>query len=160
MAKDKRIFHILSSITKAQDSKNARIRALEELPPRTRSLGDSTSTWIQTLVKRSAMGDSLNAEIIENCVILAQECLKEEEVVACRSFLQTVELAVHVFPDICSTGKTYSTLAELLSDCRSVSSDLRKSLDGNNIVTLLSSILSSTTSMLLDSENVSFPLMN
>jgi hypothetical protein len=92
------------------------------------------------------MGESMNAEIIENCVVLAQECLKEEEVTACKAFLETVELVVHVFPDICSTGETKNTLAELLSACGSASSELRKSLNNNHIVTLLSSIMSSATS--------------
>lgn len=156
-AKDKRIFHLLSSTTDAKDSKTARIRALEELPPRTRPLGDSTSTWIQNLVKRSAMGESLNSEIVENSVILAQECLKEEEVTACKAFLQTVELAVQVFPDICNTGETKNTLAKLLSDCGSASRQLRKSLNTNHIVTLLSSIMSNATSSSVpDGQNVSF----
>jgi hypothetical protein len=103
------------------------------------------------------MGESLNAEIIENCVILAQECLKEEEVSACKAFLQTVELAVHVFPDICNTGETRQTLAELLSSCGSAASELRKSLKSNHIVTLLSSIMSSATSSPTpDGQNVRF----
>lgn len=101
------------------------------------------------------MGESLNSEIIENCVILAQECLKEEEFTACRAFLQTVELGVHVFPDICCTDETNTTLAELLSDCRSVPREYCKVLNENNIVTLLSSILSHTTSSIPDGEQVS-----
>lgn len=145
-ARDKHIFRLLSTITNPDHSAKARKRALEELPKRAKSLGDGVALWVKNLVKRCAMGNSLNSEVIRHCVLLALECFRDEDVPACGALLATVKTVVDVFPALGSSGETYATLTELFSDCREAKGDIKKELHARGIVTVLSSILSSTTS--------------
>ena len=144
-ARDKHIFRFLSTITSPDHSGTARARALEELPKRTRSLGDGVAPWVKNLVKRCAMGSSLNCEIVRHCVLLAHECFRNDDVSACGAFLATVKIAVDVFPALGSHVETYSTLTELFSECRAAKGDIKKELINLGIVTVLSSILSAIT---------------
>lgn len=144
-ARDKHIFRCLSTITSPDHSVEARTRALDELPKRTKSLGDGVSVWVKNLVKRCAMGSSLNSEVVHHCVLLAHECFRDDDVPACGALLATVKTAVDIFPALGSNPETYSTLTELFSACREASGDIKKELQSMEIVTVLSSILSSTT---------------
>lgn len=51
-AKDKHIFRILSTISSPAHSPSARLRAFDELPKRTKGLGNAAQSWIKTLAKR------------------------------------------------------------------------------------------------------------
>lgn len=141
-ARDKHIFRILATIADPAHTMQARARALEELPKRTKALGDAVSDWVKNLVKRCAMGDSLNSEVVSHCVLLAQECLREGDVPAGGAFLATVKTAIDIFPVVCNSRETFGTLTELLSECCAASGDMKKELRSSGIVTALSSILS------------------
>jgi hypothetical protein len=141
-ARDKHIFRILATIVNPAHTAQARARALEELPKRTKALGDAVSEWVKNLVKRCAMADSLNAEVVNHCVLLAQECFREGDVPACGALLAAVKTAVDIFPALCSSNESFRTLTELFSECRSSSGEVKKELQASGIVTALSSILS------------------
>lgn len=65
------------------------------------------------------MGDFINAEIVHHCVLLAQECFHEEDVVPCRAFVAVIKVAVGYFPQLCTaTEETFSTLVQLFTDAR------------------------------------------
>jgi hypothetical protein len=70
-ARDNHIFRILGTITNPSHSTLAPGRALDELPKRTKSLGDAVSKWDKTLVRRCAMGDFMNVEVVNHCVLIA-----------------------------------------------------------------------------------------
>ena len=156
-ARDKHIFRLLSTIANPNHSAKARARALEELPKRTKPLGDAVSQWVKTLVRRCAMGNSLNSEVVRHCVLLAQECFRDGDVPACEALLATVKTAVDIFPALGSTGETYSTLTELFSECREAKGEIKKELQASSIVTVLSSILSSTPSAHSNDQTVCAP---
>lgn len=134
-AKDKHIFRILSTIANPAHTPKARVRALEELPKRVKSLGDGVLTWVKGLVRRCAMGDFLNTEIVHHAILLAQECWHAEDYESCQKFLKPVRLASETFPQLCATQDSFSNLVELFAECRSVKQNT------DQITTTLSSIL-------------------
>jgi len=156
-ARDRHIFRVLSTIVDPLQKPSTRNRALEDLPKRTKSLGDAVSSWVKNLVRRCNMGDFINGETVAHCVLLAHECFHEKDVPACAALLGSVKTAVAFFPSLCSPSKTLSTLRELLSDSLAVTSGrLKTDLDKYGIVTALSSILSSVSPSRFSTRKVSF----
>lgn len=146
-ARDKHIFRILATISNPSHSSQARIRAMEELPKRVKTVGDDVSGWVKVLVQRCGMGDFINAEIVGHCVLLAQECFYENDLPAMATFLACVKTASSIFPSLCGQKKTFVTLQELFSECRSTNEpDKEKEIEELGFVTCLSSILSSAAS--------------
>lgn len=141
-ARDKHIFRILSTIASCDHTMQARTRALQELPDRTKSLGDGVAEWVKNLVKRCAMGESLNASVTNQCVLLAKDCVSEGDIPACAALLAAVKFAVDIFPALCSSENIFENLTELFTTCRSVTGATKKELQALGIVTALSSILS------------------
>jgi len=142
-AKDKHIFRILSTIAQSTHSSSARIRAFEELPKRTKSLGTPAQTFVKTLARRCAMGAFLNAENIEHCIILAQECFEAEECEASAAFLECVKVGTSVFPSLGSTEEGFKNLVEFFDHCRTadLGSKMKKEAEKYAVVTTLSEIM-------------------
>jgi hypothetical protein len=145
-ARDKHIFRILATIVDPSHTSQARIRALEELPKRTKALGDTVADWVKNLVKRCAMGDSLNADVVCECIRLAKGCLLDNNIAACGAMLATVQMTVNIFPSIC-TPILIGELASLFLQCRSLTGTVKKTLHTSGIVTALSCILSVVSNM-------------
>jgi hypothetical protein len=141
-ARDKHIFRILATISSPTHSASARARAFDELPKRTKSLGEQTSTWVKMLARRCAMGNFLNVEVVNHCILLAQECFHAGDMDGCMSFLSCVKMTSEIFPAVCANKEGFGNLIELFSECqRSVSGKKRKSDERSEIITLLSSVL-------------------
>jgi hypothetical protein len=141
-ARDKHIFRILATISNPDHSASARVRAFDELPKRTKSLGDSTSAWVKMLARRCAMGNFLNVEIINDCILLAQECFRGGHIPECAEFLTCVRTAVEIYPALGGTKEGFGTLMELFGECRAGSSSkTKKIIEEYDVVTTLSSIL-------------------
>ena len=146
-ARDKHIFRILATITHPNHSMQARARAFEELPKRTKSLGKFVSGWIRDLVRRCAMSNFLNDEIVKQCALLANECFKENDVPSTAALLTCVKLAIEIFPSLGATEETFSTLTDLFANCRKEPTPrIKQELERYNIVSALSSILSMSSS--------------
>jgi hypothetical protein len=141
-ARDKHIFRILATISSSDHSASARVRAFDELPKRTKSLGDATSAWVKMLSRRCAMSNFLNVEIVNQCIVLAQECFQGGHIRECAEFLTCVKTAVDIYPALGGTKEGFGTLMELFGECRAGSSSKTKKLIGEyDLVTTLSSIL-------------------
>jgi hypothetical protein len=140
-AKDQHIFRILATITDPSHSASARARALEELPKRTSHLGDAVSEWVKQLVKRCAMGDAMNAPVLQECVRLARGCVQEQDIASGAALLASVQMLVDIFPTI-GTAAIFEELSSLFLQCRSVSGTLKKDLNRSGMVTRVTSILS------------------
>jgi len=142
-AKDKHIFRILSTICVSTHSPSARIRAFDELPKRTKSLGSAAQSWVKTLARRCAMGAFINAESIEHCTILAQECFEGEDCEASAGFLECVKLGTSIFPSLGSTTEGFKNLVEFFDHCRTaeLTSTQKKEMKQYGLVTSLSEIL-------------------
>jgi hypothetical protein len=142
-AKDKHVFRILSTITNPTHSTKARSRAIEEMPKRVKSMGEATLTWVKVLVRRCAMGDFLNQEIVRHCILLAQECFQEKDIASSQKFLACVQVAADSFPELCANEECFESLMELFVDCRRVSSsELKTEIGRHGFLTTLSTILS------------------
>ncbi|KAL3919926.1 MAG: hypothetical protein SGILL_003509 [Bacillariaceae sp.] len=143
--RDKHVFRILGTITHPNHSVSARIRALNDLPKRVKATaGDAVQKWVVSLVQRCAMGDFLNQDVVHHCVVLAHECLQEDDWDSTNRFLTCAEMAASRFPALCASEQDYTTLSEMFRDCSGVSSSSskkKKHMDKSNILTLLSSIL-------------------
>lgn len=134
---------VLASISSPSHSSEARIRALDDLPKRAKSLGSAASQWLFYLARRTAMGYFLNTEIIDNCILLAQEAFNEGNFEVCRAFLESANAAFIVFPSMSEKGFDYIT--ELFSACReSLPAEERKLIKQYGILTTLSNIMSRT----------------
>jgi len=145
-ARDKHIFRILAVVADPRHGKSIRARALDEMPKRTKALGDNVKDWVMTLIKRCLMGDFLNAENIQQCVKLAHAYLANKDIPSTLGFLSCVKLAVEIFPTICSETESFQTLQALFSLCRgylsgSGNKELKKQIEGSGMVTSLCSIL-------------------
>jgi hypothetical protein len=141
--RDKHVFNILATITDPTHSPKARARALEDLPKRTKSLGDAVSLWVKNLARRCVMGDFVNAEIVNHCVLLAQECFAEGDIPACTALLSPVKLVADIFPALCAVPKTFTTLTEVFSECRNATdAEAKREIQETSIITTLSSIMS------------------
>ncbi|KAL7520542.1 hypothetical protein ACHAWX_005260 [Stephanocyclus meneghinianus] len=147
-AKDKHIFRILSTIATPIHSPSARARAFDELPKRTNSLGNETSSWVKSLARRCAMGSFFNTESIEHCIILSQECFEAGDCEASSMFLECVKIATSVFPALGATGECFKNLAEFFDSCQttSVSVSTKKDMDKFGLVTSISDILAKAAS--------------
>lgn len=147
-AKDKHIFRILSTIASPTHSPSARARAFDELPKRTKSLGNATSTWIKTLARRCAMGVFFNAESIEHCIILSQECYEAGDCEASSLFLECVKMATSIFPALGATNEGFKGLVEFFELCRttSMTAGMKKEMEKCGLVTMISDILAKTAS--------------
>jgi hypothetical protein len=141
-ARDKHIFRILATIANPTHTMAARVRAFEELPKRTKSLGDATCAWVKSLARRCAMGDFLNKSIIQQCIALAQECFHGNDIPASIAFLSCVKLASTVFPALCGDREGFNLLIEMFMECRAArSGKKKKEIDQCGMVTALCSIL-------------------
>jgi hypothetical protein len=100
------------------------------------------------------MGDFLNVEVVNHCVLIAQECFFENDVPACGALLACAKIACSTFPALCGTKKTFANLTELFSECRTVaSSEIKKEVEESGIITCLSSTLSAAaTTRVVDSK--------
>jgi hypothetical protein len=158
-ARDKRIFQILGTITNPAHSTSARARALDDLPKRTKSLGDAVSSWVKNLVRRCAMGDFMNAEVTKHCVQLAQEAFAASDIPACSALLSCVKIASNTFPALCGTKETFHMMTELFSESRTTSSaETKKEIEECGIVTCLSSTLSAAAPVRASGSKVRFTL--
>ena len=138
--KDKHVFRILSTISSSRHSSSARARAFNDLPARTKNLSESSSTWIKTLTRRCAMGNSINEEVIAHCILLAQECFAEEEYRKADLLLAPVEFVSKIFPDLIVDG-AFTNLTELFGEVYETTLKKKKD-DLQKTLTCLSAILS------------------
>jgi hypothetical protein len=91
------------------------------------------------------MGYFMNAEIIEHCILLAQETFHEGDFAVCRSFLESAKTALNIFPSMSEKGFDY--LVELFSECQaSQPTEDRKQINQYAITTTLSGMLARTAS--------------
>lgn len=95
-ARDKHIFRILTTIASPDHSASARKRAFDEIPKRTKSLGDTAAAWVKSLARRCAMGYFLNVKIVNRCILLTQECFHEDHIQECADFLSCVKTALDI----------------------------------------------------------------
>lgn len=135
-AKDRHIFRILSTIATPTHTIPARVRAFDELPKRVKTLGDNAVRFVRGLVRKCAMGDFLNQEIVHDCILLALEFGGQGHWDYCRKFLRCIELAADYFPEVCAETKCFDNLSELFTECRS---SKEKRID--DILTSITSIL-------------------
>ena len=145
--RDKHTFRILASVASSTHSTKSRLRAVEEPMKRLKDHGDLVLKFVRVLVRKCAMGDFINQEIVHHCILLAHQCGSQDDWESCRKFLDCVQLAVEHFPDICADGKSMKTLTELFARCRS-----SKGNDLNDIVTSLSAILANAASSKMSQE--------
>ena len=145
-ARDKHIFRLLSTVVEPKQTSKARARALDELPKRTKSLGEATTLWIKNLVRRCSMGDFINVNIAAECARLAHECFGEQDIGACAALLASVKTIIDVFPSLGGLPETFANLTELFSECRAVTDKhIKKDVTQAGILTTLSSILAKVT---------------
>jgi hypothetical protein len=148
-ARDNHIFRVLATITSPSHSASARSRAFDELPKRTKSLGDQAASWIKTLARRCAMGQFMNGEIVHHSILLAQESFCEGNFQGCIHFLNCVKSASRFYPSLCSEKNDFGTLLEIFSACRSITnSKIKNDLGRSGMVTILSSILAEVSQVL------------
>lgn len=141
-AKDKHIFRLLSSIVDPVQKPKTRARAFEDLPRRTKPLGEAASTWVKNLVRRCTMGDFMNGDVIAHCVLLARECFMEHDIPTCSLLVAAAKVGVDSFPELGAQPQTFQTLQELVCDCRKArTADIKREIEESGVVTLLSSIL-------------------
>ncbi len=142
-AKDKHIFRILSTIASPVHSPSARLRAFDELPKRTKGLGPLAQSWVKMLARRCAMGAFLNAECIEHCIMLSQECFEAENCEVSALFLDCIKMATSIFPSLGSTRNGFQNLVDFFDVCRtsSLSPSMKRDMEKYGVVTSLSEIL-------------------
>jgi hypothetical protein len=149
--KDRNVFRILGTITHPNHSVNARIRAIDDLPKRVKAAGagEAATGWIRTLVKRCAMGDFLNQDIVHHCILLAHECFHNDEFDAAQRFLTCVQMAAMRFPQLCASQEDFITLTELFRDCSSIisprNSSSKRLIKNSGMMTSLSAILAAAS---------------
>lgn len=142
-AKDKNIFRILAAISNPSHSITSRNVAIDELPKKVKYMGEDTVRWVKTLVRRCAMGDFLNKEVVRHCILLADECFQEDDIESAKKFLDCVFLSAESFPDLCSTTECFGSLIELFVNCRMVTSNkLRRLISRFGVLSTLGAILS------------------
>ena len=144
-ARDNHIFKILATIADPTHTVAARARALDELPKRTKSLGDATASWVRTLARRTAMGHFANVESVHHVILLAQECLGEGDYQGCGIFLSCLKSITDVFPSLCSNKDDFGNILEVFTECRGVTNPKAKEqVKRLELVTTASSIVAST----------------
>jgi len=133
---------VLATIASATHSPSARARAFDDLPKRAKSLGSSVVAWIKSLARRCAMGNFVNAEVVNHCLLIAQELFQEGHMDIAMIFLKCVKAIVQVFPTLGGTRDAFSILVEMFGEClSSKSAQPKKSIERSGIVTILSGIL-------------------
>ena len=143
-ARDNHIFKILATIGDPTHTAAARTRALDELPKRTKSLGDTTASWVRTLARQTAMGHFVNVENVHHLILLAQECLTEGDYAGCGIFLSSLKSITDVFPSLCAKKEDFGNVLEVFSECRGVTSPKAKEqVLQLQLVTTASSIVAS-----------------
>ncbi|KAG7362780.1 hypothetical protein IV203_026140 [Nitzschia inconspicua] len=147
--KDRHVFRILATITHPNHSVNARVRAMDDAPKRVKAAGagEAATSWVRSLVRRCAMGDFLNQDIVHHCILLAHECFHHEEYVASQRFLTCVQMAAIGFPQLCASEEDFVTLTELFRDCSGVSptSSKNKIIRDCGLITTLSAVLAAAS---------------
>lgn len=142
-AKDKNIFRILATISNPTHSNTSRSAAFEELPKKVKNMGEDTVKWVKTLVRRCAMGDFVNKEVVRHCILLADECFQDDDIDSARKFLDCVCLAAESFPELCSTTECFGTLIELFVSCRMLTSTkVKRLITRYGVLSTLGAILS------------------
>lgn len=92
----------------------------------------------------SAMGAFLNAEAIEHCIILSQECFEAENCEVASAFLECVKVATSIFPALGATKEGFEHLVEFFDASRTtsnLSANIKKGMEKYGVVTTLSEIL-------------------
>ena len=146
-AKDKHIFRILSTIASPTHSPSSRKRAFDELPKRTKGLGNATASWVKSLARRCAMGTFANAESIEHCIMLSQECFEANDCEVSSLFLSSVKTVTSIFPALGATKEGFKNLVEFFDVCRTnVSQTTKRDVEKFGIVTVISDILAKSAS--------------
>lgn len=146
--KDKHVFRILATVTHPTHSVKARLRALDDLPKRVKATaGDAVYSWVKSLVKRCAMGDFLNQDVVHHCILLALECFQQEDWDATQRFLTCVQIATNAFPQLCASNDDFGTLSDIFRDCSSLSSSSsrKKKIDKSGILTSVGAILAAAS---------------
>lgn len=148
LIKDKHVFRILGPITGPDHSTKARNRAFDELPKRVKTAaGDAAHTWVKTLVKRCTMGDFMNQDVVQHCIVLAQECFEEDDFEASKYFLNCLDLAGRMFPKLCAGKDIFAGLTSMFEDCSSqnLKGKRKQAIQKAGIVSALSAILAAVT---------------
>ena len=141
-ARDNHIFRILATIVSPHHSTKARSRAFDDLPKRTKALGDNTAVWVKTLARRCAMGFMVNLEVAHCSILLAQECFNEGDGDVCVKFLSCLQIIADTYPSLCGEKEDFDTLLEFFSECRKVQDyQSKKVMENLGILTKLISIL-------------------
>jgi hypothetical protein len=141
-ARDNHIFKILATIADPTHSMSARVRALDELPKRTMSLGDATSNWVKTLSRRTAMGYFANVDVVHHVILLAQECLHEGDYEGSSIFMSSLKSLTDAFPSLSSKKDDFMNLLELFTECRSITNPkAKKEIQKFELITKTSSIV-------------------
>ena len=141
-ARDNHIFKILATIADPTHTIAARTRALDELPKRTKSLGDAAASWVRTLVRRTAMGHFVNIDTVHHAILLAHECLSGGDYQGCGIFLECLNSITAAFPSLCANKEDFANLLELFTECRGVTNaKAKEQVKQLELVTTLSCIV-------------------
>lgn len=141
-ARDNHIFKILVTIADPTHTTAARTRALDELPKRTKSLGEATASWVRTLVRRTAMGHFVNIDTVHHAILLAHECLSGGDYQGCGIFVACLNSIAAAFPSLCANKEDFSNLLELFTECRGVTNPKAKEqVKQLELITTVSSIV-------------------
>lgn len=154
--RDKHVFRILGTLAHPAHSVKSRVRALDDLPKRVKSTaGDAVQAWVRSLVKRCAMGDFVNQDVVQRCVMLAHECFQAEQWMAAQKFLACAQLGADSFPLLCASDEVYGALTTIFRECSALSSSAsrRKKIDHSGIVTTVSAILATASPHVALSKN-------
>ena len=155
-ARDRHIFRLLAAIAAPTHSASTRDRAFDELPKRTKSLGNATAAWVKSLGRRCAMGGFINEDIVLHCIMMAQECYHQEDIECTMIFLRAIKLAVSIFPSLGAPKDAFANLVELFGECQSLPQGKVISKAEKAVVSILSDILAfvSPTVSLPDRDDV------
>eukprot|EP00529_Nitzschia_sp_RCC80_P005038 CAMPEP_0113469014 /NCGR_PEP_ID=MMETSP0014_2-20120614/15670_1 /TAXON_ID=2857 /ORGANISM="Nitzschia sp." /LENGTH=904 /DNA_ID=CAMNT_0000361457 /DNA_START=1 /DNA_END=2715 /DNA_ORIENTATION=- /assembly_acc=CAM_ASM_000159 len=93
------------------------------------------------------MGDFLNQDVVQHCLLLAQECLEEDEFVASKYFLNCLDMAAQIFPELCAGKDIFAGMTSMFESCsnQNMKGKRKQTLQKNEIVTTLSSVLAAAT---------------
>lgn len=149
-ARDKQIFRLLASISDPKHGNATRKRALEELPKKTKSLGDPVKDWVTILVNRCIMGDFINFDVVQSCISLAKKCFDEKKIPSCVALLSCAKIAVGAFPSLCEDEGSFQYIQEMFSACHDFAKTPRKGevkeqIEQSGLATALSSMMSAAT---------------
>jgi hypothetical protein len=94
------------------------------------------------------MGSFVNAESIEHCILLSQECFEAGDCEAASYFLRCVKMATSIFPALGGTNEGFKNLAEFFDSSRTtvMTSAMKRDMEKFGIVTMISDILAKSAS--------------